>query len=512
MHWRRHIPLLIIVAGILSLSLYQFLSGYHYQSNDTTTSALQWGRASSYALLALLTVLWLPVLRVLTNFLYRLPIARWAAPSALQRLHRYAGYLVFCLGSGHAIGYLTYYHSLDAPFFQTVMGTEPDLVRSMRTSMYEFVSDDESIHQVHAWIKDGAQEASFDQIIRPIMKEDCTKCHSQSSTQTYAIPRIPLITFEEVHSWTKQGVQSHQFRVNMTGVGLFLCMLVISVLALPVVRRKHYHLFQLSHRLSYVLGGLLLLHVPHHWLWLVSPVLALYLTRLLDRSQHGLTGTCQQINENLLRLTITPKTAFLPNTGDYVLLRLSALSREWHAFSVTQSSHDECVVKIRRAGDWTQALFALPERTTLVDMRGPYRSVCVASTQQQQLWLLGGGIGITPFLHLLRQRSHPARFVGIIWSLRDADEAALLLSDYDTFKTNIDRLHVTLYLSQGSWPTSFLTRWPEVFFRQGRPDFDELDNHSCDAVFICGSRSFGRAAHSAARRRGYPTYLESFQS
>ena len=81
----------------------------------------------------------------------------------------------------------------------------PLIVTSMKTSMYEYVADDADIETVQKWIDEGAEEAFFKAEVLPIMKADCTKCHSISSTQTKAMPGMPLSKFEQVQPLTQAG-------------------------------------------------------------------------------------------------------------------------------------------------------------------------------------------------------------------------------------------------------------------------------------------------------------------
>ncbi len=502
-------PLLAVVALALFV-IYRFTIGVDYNSNETTTPSLRLGRGSSYALLVLLCLLWLPVLKKLINLIYRAPLYHWLSSQKLQLLHRMMGYTVMALALGHGIGYLHYYQTLDAPLAETLLGEEPDLIRSMKTGMYEFVSDDESISRIHQWINDGARESEFETAVRPIMKEDCTKCHSQSSTQTYAIPRIPLVSYQEVAAWTDSGVASNQFRVNSTGISLLVLMLVMVLCALPWVRKHHFHLFQSSHRLSYVVAPLLLIHIPHQWMWLVTPVISLFLLRLIDRGQRNLSGHCQLIHPSLLKLDIQLAKPLKAHVGDHILLRVNALGREWHPFSITAINDRSLCLKIRPIGDWTTKLLAHSSSTLCVDIRGPYRGICVKSQKQEKLWLISGGIGITPFLNLLRHRHTKTEFLGIIWSVRNAIEAQLLLDEYDHYDSKFSQLKLHLYLSQGEWPKALTARWPNVCFHHGTADFRELESERSDSVYICGPKSFNRAAKKVAREQKIPVFVESF--
>jgi hypothetical protein len=75
----------------------------------------------------------------------------------------------------------------------------------MKTTMYEYVTEDEDIDKMAQWIKEGSKYNAFfrDKII-PMMKNDCTNCHNTSSTMTDAAPDIPLSRYEDIKKYSKE--------------------------------------------------------------------------------------------------------------------------------------------------------------------------------------------------------------------------------------------------------------------------------------------------------------------
>jgi len=80
------------------------------------------------------------------------------------------------------------------------------LTGAMWGSMYEHVTEDESIRIVERWIAAGKPRALYDAEVAAVMKEDCTNCHSRTSTMTKAIPSIPLTSYEDVVASSTQGL------------------------------------------------------------------------------------------------------------------------------------------------------------------------------------------------------------------------------------------------------------------------------------------------------------------
>lgn len=109
------------------------------------------------------------------------------------------------------------------------------LVSSMRGSMYEYVTEDESIAIVERWIQAGATREGYEQGVAAVMQEDCTSCHSRTSTMTDAFPELPLTSYEDVKAQSGQGLptgkllsqlHTHLFAIGtvVLALGLLLSM------------------------------------------------------------------------------------------------------------------------------------------------------------------------------------------------------------------------------------------------------------------------------------------------
>jgi hypothetical protein len=105
------------------------------------------------------------------------------------------------------------------------------LVSAMRGSMYEHVTEDESIVVVERWIAAGATEAGYDDGVVTVMEEDCTDCHSKTSTMTDAMPSMPLTSYEEVSMLAAPGLPAGkllmQLHVHAFALGTILLVLAL---------------------------------------------------------------------------------------------------------------------------------------------------------------------------------------------------------------------------------------------------------------------------------------------
>jgi predicted ferric reductase len=81
------------------------------------------------------------------------------------------------------------------------------------------------------------------------------------------------------------------------------------------------------------------------------------------------------------------------------------ITDEIHPFSFVSNPKDELIKIIaKRSGDYTERLHQL-NPDTLVKVEGPYGAFGKYSKRNKQLWI-AGGIGITPFLSMLKEISN----------------------------------------------------------------------------------------------------------
>lgn len=513
----------------------QFALGFVYNSNETINLPLRLARGSAWALLVVLAVLWLPVMRHAVTALRRSRLAAGLPLDLGKSAHRWLGNLFLALALVHGAGSLAHLATLNAPFPDLLLGREPDLVRSMRTTMYEFVSDDAYIDLTESWIAAGLPQETYDSELGPFIEDECGKCHSTSSTQTYAIPALPLTSYQEVAALTGAGALSRQFRINLSGALLLALGAALWVFSREGVRRRHHHRFQRLHRLGYLLAPLLLLHVAS-LAWIVLPLLVLAAELYLSRRRHchrDCPARLTAVHDNVVCLDIDRPPGMALPAGHYVRVRIPTLAAgEWHDFSIAGGGDGEAaplVLKIRCSGDWTGRLQALlggaSERALAVDLRGPYASPVAHALKTREWVLVAGGIGVTPFLGLLREilrQDEAHREFHLVWMVR---ESALL----DWMRPLVERLcerrdircHWYFYLTD-PLPDGELPVWleriqgqPGVALRTGLPDWPGLGAEIAARSrrprwFVCGPASLSRDVTRLCRQYGWPVRQERF--
>ena len=505
---------LVWLAALGAAVYYQTELAYYYNSNDTTNTYLRIARVGAYNLLILLAVLWLPVMRHGTTWLRQSGLGKLLPLQHTKALHQWLGHTLLALACMHGAFYLLYFDTLDGDFTPVLLGEEADLVRAMRTTMYEFVTFDEDIEEIKRWVELGWPREMYDEVVEPVMKDDCAKCHSTSSTQTYAIPALPLTDYESVKSLAHPGVQSRQFRVNVSGISMLALFACIWVSSLAVIRKRRYPWFQKIHRLGYAIAVLALLHIPRIE-FVLAPGLLLLLELVRNRLTHcwrGREARLTRIGDSHVELTIPlPRPIRIP-PGYFVQVRIPSLNRkEWHAFSLTNSA-DECrelTLIIKDLGDWTGQLVRHAERSRLidVDVRGPYASPMQAFKWRKPSLFVAGGVGITPILGIVDacdSRARP-RPIHLVWTFQDWHLFAHLAPRLARWMREHPQVGLSCHATRERPGDVPLPDDLPFTIHRGRPDLDarmrELDVREPDphAVFVCGPKGLTRSVSNSLK-------------
>lgn len=216
----------------------------------------------------------------------------------------------------------------------------------------------------------------------------------------------------------------------------------------------------------------------------------------------------------------------------FVFFNVPAVSQlEWHPFSLTSAPEDEYLhVHIRCVGDWTRRLALLlkqhPDPQELnVFVDGAFGSATWYYEHYETLVFLCTGIGVTPFLSILRHQLHrwrsaikagpadPDKKLHLVWSTREAHHFHWVLSmlsefqDVLTYPAYASALECHLHLTSQAAPPVDLGLEivpPCVRFHAGRPQYTEfLASVACNGqvetkqqpipVFVCASRPLTKA-------------------
>jgi len=199
-------------------------------------------------------------------------------------------------------------------------------------------------------------------------------------------------------------------------------------------------------------------------------------------------------NDSIVTLTFgfedeTPISQWSP--GQF--LRLSVLKdsawTEEHTFTISSAPEDGVVqVTVKAVGPFTTSLQTI-EPGTEVKLRGPYGRFCKGIDELSEITMIAGGIGITPFLSVLRHFRHAGagNKVLLFWAnnrLSDVirrEELEKLFNALDLRVVHALWKEDAAHLGHGSFQNEF--------YHRGLLSPDLLtgycDIHTCP-LFLCG--------------------------
>jgi predicted ferric reductase len=137
---------------------------------------------------------------------------------------------------------------------------------------------------------------------------------------------------------------------------------------------------------------------------------------------------------SITEITLSPKgraVSFSPGQFVFVSFFSSPPSGEPHPFTISSSSSkNELVLSIKELGDFTKNLEELKPGTN-VKVEGPFGGFSFINHKSENYIFIAGGIGITPFLSMLRSisdspESYNFENIDLYYSVKDEKEAVFL--------------------------------------------------------------------------------------
>jgi predicted ferric reductase len=187
--------------------------------------------------------------------------------------------------------------------------------------------------------------------------------------------------------------------------------------------------------------------------------------------------------------------------GQFMMLQLkrNGVVSEPHPFTISSSPTSKRLsVTIKDVGDFTSTVNRTrPSEAAYIDM--PYGVFSFLSSSADSFVFIAGGIGITPFMSMLRyMRDRKTRHkVVLLWANR-AEEDILFKEELAAMEQENSSLKIVHVLSrQDSWEGE-----------KGHVDSERLKKFVSDfgkpVFFICGPPAMMRAVKSALRNLGIP--------
>jgi len=134
--------------------------------------------------------------------------------------------------------------------------------------------------------------------------------------------------------------------------------------------------------------------------------------------------------DNTIEIEATPKDKalnFIP--GQFVFMNFVSknVSNEYHPFSISSASGNPIRIAIKELGDYTNKIKNI-QKGDLINIEGPYGNFNFKNYSKKQTWI-AGGIGITPFMSMLRyiKENNSDYDIDLYYSVKD--ESGLIFKD-----------------------------------------------------------------------------------
>lgn len=279
---------------------------------------------------------------------------------------------------------------------------------------------------------------------------------------------------EELIQWKDIGI------ANLPGVISLIAGLLMWVTSFSPVRKWNFELFFYTHQLYVVFVVFLALHVGDFIFTMAAGGIFLFvLDRFLRfcqsrRTVNVVSAKCLPCGT--VELVVSKPQNLKYNALSFIFVQVREISwLQWHPFSVSSSPLDgkyHLAVLIKVLGKWTEKLRqkiieaeALKESSVVkVSVEGPYGHEVPYHLLYENLILVAGGIGLSPFLAILSDILHrvregkpclPKRIL-LVWAVKKSNELPLLstidmeaICPFFADKVNID---IHIYVTRESEP------------------------------------------------------------
>ncbi|KAG6408643.1 hypothetical protein SASPL_131661 [Salvia splendens] len=305
---------------------------------------------------------------------------------------------------------------------------------------------------------------------------------------------------DQLMEWKNKGV------ANLPGVISLAAGLLMWVTSLPGVRRVNFELFFYTHQLYVVFVVFMALHIGSlSFCYVAAGIFLFMLDRFLRFCQSRRTVdvlSARSFPCGTLELVLSKPPNLHYNALGWIFLQVRELSwLQWHPFSVSSSPLDgenHLAVLIKVLGDWTQKLeqrISEKDSKLKVSVEGPYGHESAYHLKYENLILVAGGIGISPFLAMLSdilQRMNDGKpclptNVLIVWAVKQTDELPLLQTvvGMDNFNLSLN-LEIQTYVTRQSQPSLEEGKPPSV--EAINPDtFPASESKGCGMSVLVGT-------------------------
>lgn len=208
-------------------------------------------------------------------------------------------------------------------------------------------------------------------------------------------------------------------------------------------------------------------------------------------------------NDSLKTFTFSRPATFTFKSGQFILIAFEKRAKDsgdFHPFSLTSIPTDGVLeTTARKLGIFTQKLHKAKPGTNFI-IRGPFGLFTLNNVKGEVL-LIAGGIGVTPFLSMLRNecRERLSRDITLVYSARSINDI-IEKEVFDQLAEKESKFHLYYVLSQETPPgwTGATGRVDKTFLNSKFSSFKEM------SVFLCGPPPMVEAVKSTLFELGLP--------
>ncbi|KAD3067446.1 hypothetical protein E3N88_35326 [Mikania micrantha] len=287
---------------------------------------------------------------------------------------------------------------------------------------------------------------------------------------------------QELTAWKNIGIS------NFPGVISLVAGLLMWVTSLPPVRRINFELFFYTHQLYVIFVVFFAMHVGDFVFSMIAAGIFLFmLDRFLRFFQSRKTVdilSAKCLPSGVVELVVSKPEGLQYNALGWIFVQIRELSwLQWHPFSVSSSPLDgkhHLAILIKVLGDWTEKLrghilsvsdekdesqgLLRPNLSLKMCVEGPYGHETPYHLTYENLVLVAGGIGISPFLAILSDILHRIRDskpcmprnILIVWAIKNSDELSLLhsldINSLCPYFYNLLNLEIQTFVTRESEP------------------------------------------------------------
>jgi predicted ferric reductase len=136
----------------------------------------------------------------------------------------------------------------------------------------------------------------------------------------------------------------------------------------------------------------------------------------------------------------------IEHEGEYAAftLRPGEVSNQFHPFSLTSAPGEQNLrIAVKAVGDFTRAMHALGEGA-VAKVEGPYGGFSYLRVRRKRQVWVAGGIGITPFLSMVRSMNGTGHQIDLYFGVKSLDQSYFLaeLLTLDRTKEDFRLIHV----------------------------------------------------------------------